>query len=176
MAKTTGKQPQGDTMLQQHQPSDYGTPELANHSVLEPGYNDENEPLKRNRVQVPIDYYEYRGLISPVQHRAGDEFYRLWFYGSQKSAHVITRLTDEPKGTPNFESHAILEEKYREACNAIRGLVPRLIAYNVCCIGEWATYINVSVGKNRRMDLLKSALDDLAKHFGMDDRRSKGKQ
>ena len=46
-----------------------------------------------------------------------------------------------------------------------------LVCYNVCCLGEWVAKIgpdklnNEVIGKNRRMELFRGALNDLADHF-----------
>lgn len=107
-----------------------------------------------------LGWYRSNGFITPLQMSAGKKFYILWFFGGMKSKYAISKYNDMPNG--NFETgqYEETQEQYILAKKAIRGVKEKKSAFNVCCIGDAA-------GRNS-MNYLRSALDDLVKHFGYD--------
>jgi hypothetical protein len=172
--KQREKTMQQDTALPR---ADKGTPELRKQIMhvssvaLHVGHSAENVQRLQNLVQVPLDYYASHDWISPRQYDAGDELHRLWYYGAEKSGYVLTRMVAKvPGGLRDFETKIILEQKYNAAKRAVRGLLKQLICYNVCCLGEWASYLGFKelgtpVRRMQKMDILRDGLDDLADHF-----------
>ncbi len=155
--------------------SDYGSPKfreklLAINALREEETGLNNRKRLRAIVQVPLDYYALQGWISPRQYAAGKEFHLLWYYGAEKSGFAQMKYTNQGGGGER-EVNAILSDKYQRAKHAINGLVQALICYKVCCFGEWVLQIkpadlnDKTVGKNRRMKLLKDALTNLADFF-----------
>ncbi len=116
-----------------------------------------------------LRWYCNNGFITQKQMRAGKRFYVLWFFGSMKSHYAISRYSDMPSKTFEAGTSEEIQEAYINARSAINGVKPRKIAFDVCCIGDAAG----SKGRKSNMDYLRSALDDLVKHFGYDneDRR-----
>lgn len=144
---------------------DFGTPELHKQHVVGQIENGDRRKISKVHSTCPIDFYYHQIIISPRQYDAANTLYRLWYYGAEKSAYVTVRNPTEPRGLANYESKVEMEEKYNAAMVAIKELPTRLIIYNVVCIGEWAKYIKISIGRDRRMKLLKEGLDALADHF-----------
>ncbi len=143
---------------------DYGTPEFHKQQVVERVEIEPNHRVAFNRTTCPIEYYHNRGLIKSHQYDAANTLYSLWYYGAEKSGYVTVRDPRQPRGEPNYEAREQMEEKYNIAMKELP-VVTRLIVYNVVCIGEWAKYIDVAVGKKRRNTLLQDGLNRLAKHF-----------
>ena|SRR5215469_5904074 len=73
-------------------------------------------------------------------------------------------------------------KRYEEAKKSFRSLAQALVCYNVCCLGEWATYVTpiravldgyssdadrgvLRAAQSQPMARLRDGLDDLAKHF-----------
>ncbi len=120
----------------------------------------------RNITQTPLDLYLHKGYLTPQQYLAGNEYFRLWYYGAEKNLiKSINWNRESTNKTINPEAPYILELLYKKATNSIKGFNQRKIAFDVCCIGEFLNAVNISCGKNSRMNLLKNALDDLIKHF-----------
>lgn len=154
---------------------DKGTPELRKKIIalggLHMGHSDDNRPRVKNLVQVPIDYYAMRDWIDERQYLAGAEFHKLWYYGAIKLGYAQMKLASLPAGEANPDFLNIAADRYVKAKLAVRGLLPALVCYNVCCLGEWASYLGPEelegrkLKRHRKMDHLRSALDDLAEHF-----------
>jgi hypothetical protein len=115
----------------------------------------------------PLSWYSRNGHITSVQSRAGKRFYSLWFYGSVRSRHVVCRF-DPIKLTPlDMEGFEEMQQAYHLARKAIRGVKEKRIAFRVCCEGEPAGRIGHGrIGRESGLLYLRSALTDLALHFG----------
>lgn len=159
------------------QQRDKGTPELEQHHIVE-----QIGKQRFVRTSVPIDYYLHKRYIKRHLWEAGELLFFYWYHGAEKSAYVTVRDPREPKGRGDSFRKEQMEQTYKAAMLAIRGVVPRLMVLNVVCYGEWLAHLNQdemikaashpapvalarAFGKNKRMQLLKDGLDDLAKHF-----------
>jgi hypothetical protein len=116
----------------------------------------------------PIHWYARNGHISTPQKRAGLKLYILWYHGSMRSRHVLSRYDLERASTyavsstpQDVDTHVEMQEAYHLAHKAITGVYEKKVALEVCCHGEKA-------GNRGGMMLLRRALDDLVKHFGFD--------
>jgi hypothetical protein len=128
-------------------------------------------PRANNLVQVPLDYYAMRSWVDERQYLAGSRFHELWYYGAIKIGLAQMKLSAVPGGRVDPDFLRIASDRYRKAKLSIRGLLPALVCYNVCCLGEWASYLGPeelegkTVKRHRLMDYLRSGLNDLAGHF-----------
>ncbi len=131
----------------------------------------QNRPRANNLVQVPLDYYAMRSWVDERQYLAGSKFHELWYYGAIKIGFAQMKLKAMPGGKADPDFLRIAADRYTKAKLAIRGLLPALVCYNVCCLGEWASYLGPEelegkkVTRHRLMDHLRSGLEDLAVHF-----------
>ena len=134
-------------------------------------HTSEHRPRANNRVQVPLDYYVIRGWVDEQQHLAGTKLHELWYYGAVKIGLAQMKMAAMPGGKIDPDFLRIAADRYQKAKLAIRGLLPALVCYNVCCLGEWASYLGPedlegkTVKRHRLMDCLRSGLCDLADHF-----------
>lgn len=144
---------------------DFGTPELHKQHIVDQVENADRRKISIVRTTCPIDYYYHRNIITARQYDAANQLFRLWYFGAEKSPYVTVRNPTEPRGLADYESKIIMEEKYNDAMGAVGKLATRLIVFNVVCIGEWAKLVEIALGRNRRMVLLKEGLDLLANHF-----------
>lgn len=115
------------------------------------------------REQVPIDRMVARGQINDEQYEAAEEFYRLWWFGAQKSHYATMRLDDTPRGQSSPESQYDIAFKYQKAQKAIRSVYHQLVILNIVCLQETPKYLNHNPAE--LMLRLREGLDDLALHF-----------
>jgi hypothetical protein len=104
----------------------------------------------------PLAWYEHRSVITLKDRRAGEKLYRLWYYGCLRSPHAIMRY-GEVRGGSDADAVMLLGTEYLAAMQAIRSAQHRELAYQVCCVGEYA-------GRGRIL-MLRELLKDLADHF-----------
>jgi hypothetical protein len=120
----------------------------------------------KRQFNDPLYYYARNGHITDLQKRAGLRFYILWYHGAMRSRYVLCRYGEERairyavNSTPqDVETYLEMQEAYHFARKAIRGAKEKKIALEVCCEGRKA-------GMRGQMAWLRSALDDLVRHFG----------
>lgn len=94
----------------------------------------------QNGVQVSLDYYAMRGWIAPRQFDAGAEFHRLWYLGAVTSRFVQMRLDAAGGGELAMELDEA-RQRFEATKKGFRSLAQALLCYNVCRLGEWATYV-----------------------------------
>jgi hypothetical protein len=134
----------------------------------------QHRPRANNLVQVPLDYYAMRNWVNERQYLAGSKFHELWYYGAVKLGFAQMKMNSLPGGTADPDFLRVSADRYQKAKLAIRGLLPALVSYNVCCLGEWASYLGPEelegkkIKRHRLMDHLRSGLDDLAGQFRID--------
>ena len=155
---------------------DEGTPELAQRHIIEVVGKQ-----RFNRTGVPIDYYLHQRWIKLHLWEAAQKLYAYWYFGAEKCNYATVRDPREPRGNFDPYKREQMEESYKAALASINRTVPRLVVFNVVCMGEWLAglnkeamakymqnpthYLNIAFGKNKRMALLIEGLEDLAKHF-----------
>lgn len=157
------------TVILGNETSDLGTPELRQHAIITTGRAEKGKRQARVETQVPIDYYKLRGWISQRQHYAGQEFYRLWYFGSEKANYIQMRYSNEPSsGQCDYETKHIMECKYNSARNSMLNVEVKAIVFRVCCLGEWAreAKTNPTQRVETVMKQLRLGLDGLIEHFG----------
>ena len=115
----------------------------------------------RRTFNEPLQWYARNGHVTDAQKAAGLRFYTLWYYGAMRSRHVLSKFGDQRlPASGDADCPAQAQEAYHHARKAIRGVREQEVAHLVCCHCEKA-------GKHGQMQLLRSALDDLVKHFGI---------
>lgn len=107
----------------------------------------------------PLAFYFRKGIITGPQFEAGEMLHKVWYFGCA-SAHVQMRYGEDHStgGERFYTPPGFLAVQYRNAMLAIRGVAERRTAYKACCDEEY-------VGRGNPILLLRSALDDLDKHF-----------
>lgn len=120
----------------------------------------------------PLDYLHRRGVITLLQHAAGNKLHQLWYYGFSAS-YSLMRYGHSPassNGPDDFERTKQLAIEYLEAYRAVRGYREQEITYEVCCRGTTVSRLSgfrtMREARREGVPMLKSGLDDLIKHFG----------
>lgn len=117
----------------------------------------------------PLFHYAATGSITENQRQAGERLFVL-HHASWAARFKTMRFGHAPKAT-DLEVSKRLALDYLAAMDAVRGQREKRVAYSVCCYGEYIR--NLVAGKDLRhkqrtgMELLRAALDDLIKHFGL---------
>lgn len=120
-------------------------------------------------TQVPLDLYLKRNNITHDEYRAGTRLHADWCRSGQLQR--MTANLSETTITQQQLLHASEIQReaylsYREAMNSINGTMGKLMAYNVCCIGEWIKDINYMPYKHdQAMPRFREALSDLVNFY-----------
>jgi len=125
---------------------------------------------KRNLTQRPIDQYHYQHNISDVQYMAADRFWSDWYY-----AGLPPRLTANLMGVGGGGAPVYGTDRQQAARNRLKAALMVLDMYDqgfvidVVCHDK---FLGGELMKNRitirtRFDRLRSALDRLARHYGI---------
>ncbi len=120
------------------------------------------EPGDRGGVQFrtygePLSFYEKKGIITDKQKRAGEDFYKTWYYGCLRSPYVLMRWTELKAAKSDVNAVGFLWSEYRIAMLSIRTRERQRVIYRVCCESRYA-------GRGRILTL-RDGLDDLMAHF-----------
>lgn len=102
----------------------------------------------------PFDFYARRQHISIEQYRAGDRFFKLWYYSILQARYATMRYGDD-RGNFCLESHCIAPRDYMDASNYIRPK-SRGLVFDVCCMDGKAGKLMVE---------FRDGLDDLISFF-----------
>jgi hypothetical protein len=116
--------------------------------------------IRVRRAQNDIlGYYCRNGHITALQLRAGNRFRVLHHFGYELRERYVLMRYGAITGDVDDETLIDMVDQYRKARAAISGVKEKQIALDVCCFG-------VAAGRHGQMDRLRSALDDLIRHFG----------
>ncbi len=116
----------------------------------------------------PLFHYALKGIITEVQRQAGERLFVL-HHASWAARFKTMQFGHHPKAT-DLEVSKKLALDYLAAIDAVRGQMQKRVAYSVCCYGEYVGNLVASskrTAERRGIVLLRCALDDLAKHFGL---------
>jgi hypothetical protein len=148
--------------------SDVGTPELKNHHKIIIEQTDENTQRARNITQMPMDWYAAHKHITKTQWQAGNKVYEDFIYSGRYHL-TVSCFTKTTSNSPPFhysEQQLYARKRFYKALDQLEQEGQRLVV-NICCLGEWAHQQGMS--RKYAITRLRSALDELAHYFGMND-------
>lgn len=122
-----------------------------------------------NVRESPLSFYFDQGIISMVQHEAGERFRQDWEMSQVGSDRALD--LERPFGSSGQRMMDHQAEAIARVNNALRatGKIGGSLVINVCGDGHWAVDVGRSFGWPARYatQRMKEALDDLAVHYGM---------
>lgn len=121
-------------------------------------------------VQIPIDYYLKRSIITKLEYHAANKLYRDFKLSGQTSGMTIN--LDPVKGGQKSFSEAQMEarERWRLAIGAVNGSIAKLMIIHVCCYGHWlkdTDYLHYKSSQHA-MARFHEAVGDLISHYKLD--------
>lgn len=122
--------------------------------------------IRTRNFSDPLIYYVRNGFIETIQFRAGRKYQGLWYLSGMRSNYAMMRYCDNIGMSHEFSGIEEVQQLYRLAREAIRGIREKEICFNVCCMAEKAG----RTGRKGNLFYLKAALDDLIKHFEFEEK------
>ena len=161
--------------------TDIVTPEFLQHHTIESvtvthfGDGKEIKPhravTKRNTDQRLIDRYLRGHNISEAQHNAAGRFYLDWYLQGLEprvTANLMATGGGKGGGDGGTQSQVAARQRHRQALNALdlpdHGFVIDIVCFDQPVGGE-AMKNRITI--RTRFDRLRSALDRLARHYGV---------
>ena len=160
--------------------ADMVTPELRLRHVIEDReqvHFGDGKTIKPHRVVVPhnvtqrpIDQYHYQHNISDVQYLAADRFWSDWYYAGLPTRMTANYTGVGVGGAPNYGTDRQQAAKGRlKAAMLVLDMYDQEFVIDVVCHDK---FLGGELMKNRitirtRFDRLRSALDRLARHYGI---------
>ena len=120
--------------------------------------------IRARNFSDPLLYYARNGFIEPEELRAGRKCQGLWFMSGMRSQYAISKYTDVHGGSGEYLSLEEIQQAYRLATEAIKGVREKQVCFLVCCMGEKAG----RTGRTGNLRYLRGGLKDLVKYFGFD--------
>lgn len=123
-----------------------------------------------NVAESPLSWYFDRGIISMVQHEAGERFRQDWEMSQVGSTRTMD--LEKPPGSSNkitiSDHHADAIGRVNQALKSV-GKISGTLIINICGDGHGIMHVEKAFGWKQRYatDRFKEALDDLAEHYGM---------
>lgn len=118
-------------------------------------------------TQIPIDFYLKRKNINQKEYNAANKLFRDFTLSGQTSG-MTANLNPTRSGGGAFTTAQLeARERWRNAVDAIYGLVARQMVIDVVCYGYWlkdGNYIGYKTGQ-MAMPRFKEAINDLIKHY-----------
>lgn len=151
---------------------DVGTAELHKKEIVEVYGQDKKRHARV--LSSPMNYYFARGFIDRDQHRAGSQFYKLWYGGGGRPRLAMMNL-ERVDGSSDTDFPSEMRQRYRAALESFTRPIHRKLVFDVVCVGEYADAAmraamreaieGASDPRNKGLRTLRSGLDDLVTHF-----------
>ena len=118
-------------------------------------------------TQIPIDFYLKRKTITQKEYNALNRLFRDFTLSGQTSG-MTANLNPTRSGNSTFTTAQLeARERWRNAVNAIYGLIARQMIIDVVCYGYWLKDGSYGGYKNGQLAMprFKEAISDLIKHY-----------